>query len=419
MKLKFKLNKKRVIYILIALIAIAAIAAASLLGGAVDVSVNRIDTGRVEKIRDENGTIRGWDEVGMTTKSSGVVEALNVEEGDTVQAGDVLIQVDTADLENQINSLESEINALYATLAEALKGTDSENISQMRSQVNVAELERDTRKTFFEKSQILYDNGAISKEAFDASETALKLSEENLNIANSQLKLSRKGLSANLKEQYNSQIESLEYQLNILKNQLENSTITATTSGIATFIYVKEGDYIMPGTPLIEISSDDKKMIETNFLVSEIRDIKVGQRAVLVDDANDVEMRWESIVYKVYPKAYSKISDLGVEQKRVKVELEPTENINDIPYGAELEVRIIIDERDDVVRVPDNSVFEINNEKHVFLVKGKTIELTLIETGLKGEDYYEVVAGLKSGDLVVESPGKDLEDGGKVKYVEE
>ncbi|HYE68274.1 MAG TPA: hypothetical protein VEA58_06645, partial [Anaerovoracaceae bacterium] len=119
-------------------------------------------------------------------------------------------------------------------------------------------------------------------------------------------------------------------------------------------------------------------------------------------------------VKKVFLKAEDKMSDLGVSQKRVTVEIS-FGTVTPIRLGSNLDVEIAVDKKENVLRIPDLAVFEKDRKNFVYVIEGGKALLREVKTGLEGEDYLEAVSGLAEGEVLILSPNDDISEGVRVK----
>jgi len=125
-------------------------------------------------------------------------------------------------------------------------------------------------------------------------------------------------------------------------------------------------------------------------------------------------------VREIQPSAFRKISSLGVEQFRVWVVVDLEDPSTPLlKPGFEIEVEIIIDARDNVLRVPESAVFSHGDGHAVFVVRDGSAALVPVAVGLRGEEWVEVREGLAEGDEVIVDPPADLDDGGRVEATRE
>src|SRR6056297_885289 len=353
----------------------------------IPVEVSSVEKGQVLEYVEETAYAKSDNEHVIYSDISGVLKDVMAREGDSIQKGDILATVEGDDIELQIKSLTAQ-----------LSGADA---SASYSYVESARLARDEASRTLSNMEKLFEEGAVSKDDFLKAQTAYEVAQQTYGQALSQ---------------YNSakaQSRTIGYEIDLLENNRDKLTITSNEDTQVTLLHVKEGEYISPGMPLFELGSLEELFLEADVLVSDVGDVKKGQ-TVLIENEDIGLAEARGVVERISPKAFSKISELGIEQKRVKVEM-LSETLSDkIRLGYEVEVRIITREMNDVLRVPDNAVFEIGEKPHVFVVDGEKTILRPVSVIFEGNDYFAIENGISEGELVVLSPGNELEEGSKV-----
>lgn len=397
-------------YIAIAIVVIILGIAMSQGGDGVEVQGTSVDTGSVQRYVEEVGEFTAKTAITMNGRVTGVVEKILKVEGDIVKMGEVLILMDLKDQLLKIQGTEAGIDAVYAELAEAGRA-DGNRVAQVKSQIALAQNVYVKSKEDNDNNIVLYASGAISKSDRDSGERVYQDSLQSLRIAQNDLSLLTKGVSESVKKQFESRISVLGSTLEIEKRQLEQMQIKAPIDGVVTDKFVKQGDIINFGTPIIEVSDPVAFHVTSDLLVSDARKAKVGYKVIISDPETDAQ--WQGEITKIYPKAFSKLSDLGIEQKRVKVEIN-SKNMDFDRFGYEFDLRIIFEEHQGVLRCKDSAVFQVDGIAHVFKAVEGRIVLTPIEIGLQGEEYVEIISGLAMDDEIVQSPGNALEEGLKV-----
>jgi HlyD family secretion protein len=397
-------------YIVIGLVVLVAIVGLSQGASGVDVQGTTVDVGTVQSYVEEVGDFEAKTAITMNGRVAGVVEAVLKVEGDQVKAGDLLITLDQGDQLLLIQGTEAEIAAVYAELAEAGRA-DKNKVAQVQSQIALAQNIYVQSKENYDNNKVLYDSGAVSKADLDTSKRSYQDSLQSLRIAQNDLTLLTKGVSESVKKRYESQIQGLTAKLELEKRQLEQMSIKAPIDGIVTDKFVKVGDVVNFGTPIIEVSDPSAFHITSDLLVSDAGNIQTGYKVVISDPESDQE--WLGEISKIYPKAFTKLSDLGIEQKRIKVEIAPVDMTFN-RFGYEFDLKIIFEEKTDVLRCKDSAVFKIDDASYVFEVKNGKTHLASVTVGLEGEEYLEVLEGLEEGTKLVQSPGNSIEENMKV-----
>ena len=166
---------------------------------------------------------------------------------------------------------------------------------------------------------------------------------------------------------------------------------------------------------LMELGDTNNLYIQSDILVSEITDIKEGLLVRLINE--DLGIEGTGKVQKIHPNAFSKISDLGVEQKRITVDIEMGTTPEGLRPGYDLQIRIITESSGDTLIVPENSLFSMDNKDYVFVAMDGRAKLREIQTGIQSGREMEVLSGLEKGEIVIMSPDGDLEEGSKIQVV--
>lgn len=405
---RFLPEKKK--YIVVGLLVVAVAIGLNQGGTGLEVQGTTVDIGVVQRYVEEVGEFTAKTAITVNGRVSGVVESVYKVEGDPVKSGDLIMELDKKDMEIQITGTEAEIDAVYAELAEAGR-TDKNEVSQVKSRIALAQNTYVKSKEDYERNQVLFESGAVSKTDLDTSKRLFEDSEESLKIAQNDLTLLTKGISESLKKQYESRIGVLTAKLELEKRQLEQMSIKAPIDGILTDKFATRGDTVSFGSPLVEVSDPNVFHVTADLLVSDAGKTKVGYKVLITDPEGTGQ--WMGKINKIFPKAFTKLSDLGIEQKRVKVEIGTEDMIFD-RFGYEFDIKIIFEEKEAILRCKDSAVFQIDGAYYVFkVVDGQTV-LTEITIGLEGEEYVEVISGLSVGDAIVQSPGNDIEEGMRV-----
>ncbi len=343
------------------IILLAGLGAAAAMNRGIPVEAASVEQGEVVKLLKETGTVESESSITITAKVSGEVRSLTVEEGDSVKAGDLLMTGDATSAELDIKSLQAERNGLQAEYSHA--------------------------RELANKNKALYEQGALSYETYNASNTAAK--------------------------QLASQIAALNYTIESYAETSGKTDLSATVDGVITAVYVKQGESITAGDAIFEISDLNDIYVKTDFIAEDADLIQEGDAVrIYNEDANFNDEK--GIVKKIHLKAEDKVSDLGVNQKRVTVEIS-FGTADPVRLGSDMDVEITVEKKENVLRVSDLAIFEKENKDCVYVIEDGIAVLREITTDLEGEDYTEVVSGLSEGEVLILSPNDDISDGVKVK----
>ncbi|MEA4988084.1 MAG: efflux RND transporter periplasmic adaptor subunit [Anaerovorax sp.] len=361
-----KQSKKKKKWILLSggMIAVIIITVIAISSQGVLVDTAMVETGSVIKLIKESGTMESESAIIVTAQNTAEIQELLVSEGDAVNIGDTLMKRKETSADFDIKSLQSELSGLQAQYNQA--------------------------KDLAIKNKILYDEGALSYEEYNQSDTTVK-------------KLS-------------AQIDALNYSIQSRMKGAELSGITAPIDGVVTAVFVKEGETVTPGSQLFEISNLNDTYVKVDLIAEDAAFVKAGDSVrVFNEDAKFSDDK--AAIKKVHLKAQEKLSDLGVKQKRVTVEISVSPNAS-VRLGSNVDVEIVVDQKKDVLRISDMALFEMDYKDCVYVIKDGKAELREVKIGLEGEDFTEIVSGLSEGETVILSPNEEIQQGSRVKIEE-
>jgi multidrug efflux pump subunit AcrA (membrane-fusion protein) len=195
--------------------------------------------------------------------------------------------------------------------------------------------------------------------------------------------------------------KELEYQ--IAQESYEDTILKAPFAGEVTAIHAREGDYVSNKTDIISLINRDEMFITVDIDEVDIREISLGQKALVTFDAYpDLELPAEvtHIGYRAVPKGGIKV---------IEVALKLLENDPRIKPGFSAKAEIVVAEAKDVLRVPLLAITTIEGRSFVTLVKETGTEPVRVEVGLTTEEFAQIVSGLKEGDriITVSYPARD------------
>ena len=291
-------------------------------------------------------------------------------------------------IRNQIASSESQVRQLEVALDE--------------SRTNVTPL---TKKSELDSARAAYRQALAQLESARAGKTQDAMRGDDIKAAEAEVSQIQNQLNENLVHQ-------------------NDTTLRAAMAGVVTKRYVEEGELITSaigsfssGTPIFQISNLATMLIKININEVDIPKIKLGLLTeVALDSAKGAV--FPAIVRKVATSALSNEtagqSGGGSSQGviRFPVEIRVDKSDSRLKPGMSARCSIIVGRRTDVLRLPTNCVQTQNGKSFVMVVtsamkEGKSVETAVkreVIIGLRGDDYVEIVSGLKEKERVRPNP---------------
>ena len=406
--------KKKIIFAIIVIVILGIVAAIASQNSAVEVNAEEVIKGNISSYVEEIGEVKTKDYVNIYSPTSGKVVDVMVDIGDAVKVGDLLVRLDGEDIARMIEDIDAQKSSALAQYNEAKKPVDDETIEKQNIEINNIETIIENAEKELKDKEVLLDAGAISSYEYESAVRNLDFEKRNLEKARLDLQQLSKPVSSNILTQYEAQLKQLDLQKQSLMDSGKDFTITSTIEGVVLFKDIDEGSYLQPGMHVLEIGNTNSMYIEADILTGDIVKFEEGSQVVISsDDLGLTDIKGQ--VTKIHPRAFSKISDLGIEQKRIKVEIQINEIVENIKPGYELDLKIITDKSEDTLLAPENAVFDMEGKDYVFtIIDGKAI-LTQVKTGIESQRQIEILDGIEEGQIIILSPDNEIEDGIKVK----
>ncbi|MEN1760847.1 efflux RND transporter periplasmic adaptor subunit [Anoxynatronum sibiricum] len=332
----------------------------------------------------------------------GRIGNLEVEPGDEVNAGDLLVEIDSSDWRTALNRLEDELAAARSTYQVAMDSAHRGS-QQAQAALELAEKQWEESRKQLDRVQALYDAGAVSQQELIAAQ----LEETNLASAVEQaalsLEASEDALSPAARGSYEAGIRQLEREREHLRTQQDSYFVEAPVGGTILARHVEAGAYVQPGELLLELGDLKQLYITADLLAREMSGVAPGMavRVIHRDLGTDPV---KGHIRKVHPTAFAKVSELGIEQRRVRIEVAVDQVDPQWRPGYEVDVEIIRETRENALTVPERAVFWLEGEEHVFIWDNEEAVLRQVTTGLSTRNRTEIIAGLSEGELVLTEP---------------
>ncbi|MBF4695880.1 efflux RND transporter periplasmic adaptor subunit [Fusibacter ferrireducens] len=327
------------------------------------------------------------------------IEEMSLELGDYVKKGQLLVKYEDH-VDNEVQKVEKQIEALEAAYNDALSGTDMERVSSARIELSQIKNNLEIAMINKERTESLYSVGAVSLSDLEQAVNNMDQLQSSLKIAQNTYNQLAKGISKNTRAKYEAEIDVLLLTLNGYEKSRADYAIYSDIEGIVTELNTFKGDTPSPGTLMIEIQDTSEKIILVDFMVADAIQIKPDMMAEVKDLNLDLYIK-DLKVDRVYPKAFVTLSELSVEENRQTVEIGLPKSADALPYGLEVETKVMIEAPREVLLIPEGAVVSQNSRQYVeVLVNGDVVQKE-VKTGIRVDGNIEVKEGLKEGESVI------------------
>lgn len=189
-------------------------------------------------------------------------------------------------------------------------------------------------------------------------------------------------------------------------------TLRAPAAGRVLRISQASERVVTAGTPILVIGDLGHLEVVIEMLSSEAVKVAPGMPALLEGWGGEAALR--AIVRRVEPYAFTKISALGVEEKRTNVILDFVDPPGALGDGFRVTGRIIVWSDPRVVEAPLSALFRCGSNWCVFVVDGKHARRREVRIGHYNSVAAEILSGLRANEQVVRHPPNELADGSRI-----
>ncbi len=402
-----------------------------------------VERGDIEATVDATGSVEPEAQVTLSFRTGGILRSLTVSEGDEVAEGDVLAELDEAELNLGVTQARLALTSAEASQAKLVLGADADDIQAARAnlssaeaalarmhagpsadEITVAKADLRRAEVALQEAQEMYDQyawvggiGALPQsvnlqqatinyeQALAAyniamqgpTESELRAAEAAVAQARGQLNSLLNGASEEDLAMAQVAVDQARASLELAELQLQGATIVAPFAGTVALVGAGLNEQVAPGAPMIGLIDPSAFYVDVYIDEIDIGQVAVGQEARVDLDAFPDEELLGHVDF-ISPAA---TENLGAVSYSVRVDFEPTA----VPLraGMTANITIVTQRRENVLLVPSRtiSVDRDTGQLYVERLADGEVERVEIEIGIQDASYAEVVRGLEEGDQLV------------------
>lgn len=358
----------------------------------IEVEVAEVRRGPMQVTVDQRGEVRVQDRYIVSAPVAARVLRSTLRDGDAVERGQIVAVLEPLPMDaRQRQEALARLEAERARVGEA-----RQNVAHV-----VAELEQARRDR--ERAERLVADKFVSPEALDKARTGEQTARSTVEAARARERAAV------------AEARAAEAALLALDPGRANRLVQLTTpvSGRVLRVMQQSAGTIPAGATLVVIGDPARFEIVADVLSTDAVKIPAGAPALIEQWGGDRSLRGQ--VRLVEPFAFTKVSSLGIEEKRVNVVIDPLEPLGPLGDGYRVEARIVIWSAADVLKVPASAVFRSGEAWSVFVVAGNRAVRREVTVGHRNPNEVEIHGGLEPGVRVIKYPGSELREGARVR----
>ena len=327
-----------------------------------------------------SGTVRGRNTTVLTSKVPGYIRAVRVRPGDTVRAGQTLVELEANDARAGV------------ARARALVDQSEEAKAEAESAFRAARAAAKVAESSHTRAAQLLEQTAISQQEFDEAEARLDGARAQELAAAARVRAVA------------SRIAEAKAGLGEARATFDYADITAPFSGRVLERRVDPGALATPGMPLLVVADEGVLRVEAAVEESRAAGVAMGDEA-------SIEI--EALPTPIVGKVVEIVPNVDVTTRAFLVKLDLPPEAGPLRPGSFARVGFRMGTRPRLV-VPTTAVTTFGALDRVFVASGDRARLRMITLGEAQGSWTEVLSGLSAGERVVDAPGADLRDGAPI-----
>jgi HlyD family secretion protein len=369
-----------------------------------------VQRGPIRSLVSTNGKIEPIQNFEAHAPIATTVKRLLVKEGDHVRKGQLLLQLDDADIRSQAAKAQAQIKAAQADQSGLKTGGTQEEVLTLNAQLVKARSVRDAAQRNLEALRRLQQEGAASPGEVRVAEDSLQRAQADLNLAE-QKKKDRYSQPEIAKIQ--SQATEAQAAYDVAQDALAKSSVRAPFDGIVYSLPIKPGAFVEGGALLLQEADLSRVLVRAYVDEPDIGRLQTGEK---------VEVTWDAVPGRIWSGAVSTVpSTVKLHLSRNVGETTCTVDNHDLRLlpNVNVGVTIVAAEHDEVLTLPRDALHSDDSKTYVYRIVNNRLKRQPVEVSLQNLTRVEITAGLAEGGVVALSAeeSKPLLDGAAVKVV--
>ncbi len=370
-----------------------------------------VQRGPIRSVVSTNGKIEPIQNFESHAPIATTVKRLLVKEGDHVHKGQLLLQLDDADIRSQAARAQALIKAAEAEQSELKTGGTQEEVLTLNAQIVKAKSARDVAQHNLDALRRLQQEGAASPGEVRVAEDTLQRTQADLTLAE-QKKADRYSHPEVAKVQ--AQASEAQAAYDAAEDALSKSSVRAPFDGVVYSVPIKQGAFVQAGDLLLQEADLSRVLVRAFVDEPDIGRLQVGQ---------NVEITWDAVPGRTWTGTVSTMP--ATVKPRLSRNVGETTCLIDnhdlrLLPNVNVGVTIVVAEHENVLTLQRDAVHVDDSKPYVYQIVDARLKRQPVEISLQNLTRVEIARGLSQGASVA-LPSEDakapLSDGAAVKVV--
>jgi HlyD family secretion protein len=338
-----------------------------------------------------SGRVQPMTTIQLSPQEGGMVQAILIEEGSVVKAGDPILVLSNDNLDLQILNSEAEL----AEKENILRNTQIQ-MEQQKLDVRQNVLEYGTNvdrlRRAYEQQKALYEDKLIAREDYLKAEEDYRLAQQKYELIRERSKQDSlyRGTQIDRMEE---SLENMQLNMQMIRKRKSNLIVKAPIDGELGLLDVVLGQTIASGAKIGQINSVGLYKVEAQIDEHYIDRVVAGLEATFERQGET----YSTVIRKVYPEVRE-----GKFKADFKFDGEQPDNIR---AGQTYYLNLQLGQPEEAVIIPRGTFYQKTGGKWIYVVnkEGNKAVKREIRIGRQNPQFYEVLEGLEPGEKVITS----------------
>lgn len=379
--------------------------------GSLPIRVAEATVGNLTNTVSTNGKVEPQVNFEAHAPFPGIIETLDVHEGEKVRAGQLLLSMDDSEAKARLATAEAALKGAEVGYQAAKNGGTQEEQNSLRGEIAKAQIDRDEAQQNLKALQSLQTSGAASPSEISSAQTRLAADTSTLQVLQQRL-TDRYGSDYVAHSQATVADAQAAYAAAL--DALHHAVVHAPFAGTVYSVPVSKTEYVNQGDRLLSIADLSKLQVRGYFDEPEIGKLQIGQPVTIVWDARP-NQTWHGHISRM-PSTIITYGTRNVGEVVIAIDdaddaLLPDTNVR---------VTVTVANVSNVLMVPRDALHVEQGSPFVYRKQGDSLHRVKVTIGVLNLTDVQILSGLSAGDVVAlgTTNAQPLSEGGPVKVVQ-
>ena len=338
-----------------------------------------------------SGRVQPMTTVQLSPQEGGIVQAILIEEGSRVRAGDPILVLSNDNLDLQILNSEAELAEKENILRNTQIQMEQQKLDIRQNQLEYG-IQVDRLRRAYEQQKALYEDKLIAREDYLKAEEDYRLAQQKYELIRERSKQDSlyRGTQIDRMEE---SLDNMLVNMSMIRKRKSNLIVKAPIDGELGLLDVVLGQSIASGTKIGQVNSVGTYKVEAQIDEHYIDRVVAGLEATFERQGET----YATSIRKVYPEVRD-----GKFQADFKFEGQQPDNIR---AGQTYYLNLQLGQPEEAVIIPRGTFYQKTGGKWIYVMNkdGNKAVKREIRIGRQNPQYYEVLEGLEPGETVITS----------------